>query len=84
MKEVTLEEVLAAREQRVRRQDALLARHRAPVISFTMNVPGPVKDTPLIRRAFAVGCRALQSALDEAGLAVAERSETLAPTGCEL
>ena len=79
IREVTLEEVLEARENRVREQDRLLAKHGMPVISFTMNIPGPVKDTPLIRRAFFAG----REILNAAGLDVLEERETLAPTGCE-
>lgn len=84
MREVTLEEVLEAREARVSRQERLLARYRAPVISFSMNIPGPVKDTPLIRRAFFAGRDALRAALRSAGLEALGVSETLAATGCEL
>ncbi len=84
MEEVTLEQVLAARETRVREQDRLLTEYRAPVISFTMNIPGPIKDTRLIRRAFFAGCNALRTALETAGFPMLGMSETLAATGCEL
>ena len=82
-REVTLSEVLAAREDRVARQAELLAAFGAPVISFTMNIPGPVKDTALIRRAFFAGCRQLEAALESAELPVRCRREKLASTGCE-
>lgn len=81
--EITLEQVLAAREARVREQDRLLAAYGVPVVSFTMNIPGPVKDTPLIRRAFFSGRAALDAALAEAGLAVESAATLTAPTGCE-
>lgn len=84
MEEVTLEQVLAAREARVREQERLLSVYREPVISFTMNIPGPVKDTPLIRRAFGRGRALLFAALDAAGLERLSAAEVLAPTGCEL
>ena len=35
--EVTLEEMLRAREDRVRRQEAMLRRYGGPLISFSMN-----------------------------------------------
>ena len=82
-REVTLSEILAAREDRVARQAELLAAFGAPLISFTMNIPGPVKDTPLIRRAFFAGCTMLESALEEKKLPVLSRQEKLAHTGCE-
>ena len=83
MEEVTLEQVLAAREARVREQEQLLAEYGAPVISFTMNIPGPVKNTPLIHRAFFHGCAELKNALGSAGLDIAWKSEETALTGCE-
>ena len=82
-REVTLSEVLAAREDRVTRQAELLAAYGAPLISFTMNIAGPVKDTALIRRAFFAGCTMLETALECAELPVACRREKLAHTGCE-
>ena len=61
--EVTLEQVLAARETRAARQLALIGQYGLPVVSFSMNIPGPVKDSPLIRRGFRAGCAALDHRL---------------------
>jgi len=83
-REVTLQEVLEARERRVARQRELLARYGEPLISFTMNIAGPVKDSPLIRRAFAVGCRELRRSLAEAGVPVQDWQEERLATGCQL
>lgn len=82
MEEVTLQQVLSAREERARRQEAMLNRS-GTVISFSMNIPGPVKDTPLIRRAYCTGRRQLEDALKKENIPVLECHETLAPTGCE-
>lgn len=60
---VLLPEILAAREARVKRQQALLREFRSPLVSFTMNIAGPVKTSPLIRRAFDVGLAHLEEAL---------------------
>ena len=54
-REVSLMEVLQAREARVGQQDTLRNKYGVPVISFTMNIAGPVTDSPLIRRAFWAG-----------------------------
>ena len=62
--EVTLMEILEAREVRARRQKELLERLGKTVISFSMNIPGPVKDSGLIRRGFLEGCAALDAAFD--------------------
>ncbi len=53
--------MLLARDRRASRQAALLARYGCPVISFTMNIAGPVKDSPLIRYAFRSGLRQLEA-----------------------
>lgn len=58
---ITLEQILLARDRRALRQAALLSRYGRPVISFTMNIAGPVKDSPLIRYAFRSGLRQLEA-----------------------
>ena len=58
---ITLEQMLLARDRRASRQAALLSRYGRPVISFTMNIAGPVKDSPLIRYAFRSGLRHLEA-----------------------
>lgn len=62
---VLLAEILNAREARVARQQALLREFCCPVVCFTMNIAGPVKTSPLIRRAFDAGLSALAAALAE-------------------
>ena len=62
-REVTLEEMLAAREERARCQWELLRSTGTPVISFCMNIAGPVKSGPAIRRGFREGLMRLEEAL---------------------
>ncbi len=83
MSEVTLQEVLDARERRAEAQRQLLKRLALPLISFTMNIPGPVKDSPMIRRGFDEGLRMLESALGEAGIVCVSGQVTRADTGNE-
>ena len=78
MREVTLQEILDARERRAEAQRRLSKQLACPLISFTMNIPGPVKDSPMIRRAFDEGLRMLDDALGEAGIAACG-SRTAAP-----
>ena len=52
---VELSQMLAARDRRVERQDALLRQYGLPLVSFTLNIAGPVKNSPDIRRLFALG-----------------------------
>ena len=79
--EVVLEQMLAAREARSMRQFAFNREHGLPIISFSMNIPGPVKDSPLIRRGFQVGCAMLDHRLPRN--AVKHREILRAVTGWE-
>ncbi|MDF2634151.1 MAG: 2-(5-triphosphoribosyl)-3-dephosphocoenzyme-A synthase [Pelosinus sp.] len=49
-KELTLEDVLAAKEARATRQQEFKEKHKAVVVSITINMPGALKDTPILRR----------------------------------
>lgn len=79
--EVTLAQMLEAREQRAFRQFQLSREFGRPIISFSMNIPGPVKDTPLIRRGFRDGCAALEHRLPRGRVLHREKIEAV--TGCE-
>ena len=76
---ITLEDILRARDARADAQRRLLRTYRLPLVSFTMNIAGPVKFSPLIELAFDAGLEALRIAL---GQPVA--AEIIRPaTGCE-
>ena len=79
--EATLTEILDAREARVKRQNALLAAHKKPLLCFTMNIPGPVKLDRDVAIGFFVGCRLLRDALR--GCRVLHSQESYLHTGCE-
>ena len=61
--EHSLLEILDAREQRMRRQKELLQLFPLPLICFTLNIPGPEKDSPLLEKGFQLGCRLLKQQL---------------------
>lgn len=60
-----LESVLQFRDERAAAQEELLSRYAVPVISFTMNIAGPVKRSLLIDFAFDEGIRLLKTKLGE-------------------
>ena len=62
-KEATLIQILQAREDRALKQRTLITTYHCPIISFTLNIAGPVKDSPLIERAFGEGLRLLDEQL---------------------
>ena len=76
---VTLEDILRARDTRADAQRRLLRACRLPLVSFTMNIAGPVKSSPLIELAFDAGLDALYGTLGRPAAA-----EVIRPfTGCE-
>lgn len=52
---VDVYQMLEARDRRVARQRKMLLEGKCPVISFTLNIPGPVKTSPLFLWAFEKG-----------------------------
>lgn len=81
--EVSLTELLAARESRAASQRRLLREYERPVICFTMNIAGPVKDTPRIRRGFALGLQKLLGLLEVERFPMLHRQSVRAHTGWE-
>ncbi|WP_241761781.1 citrate lyase holo-[acyl-carrier protein] synthase, partial [Fusobacterium nucleatum] len=53
--EVGIDEVLLSREKRVAIQNEMIKKYNLPVISFTMNIPGPIKTNNEIKNAFDIG-----------------------------
>ena len=60
---VTLEDVLQCRSDRARRQRELLTQGFPCLISFTLNIPGPVKQFSMARMAFQEGLNELHREL---------------------
>lgn len=83
-RQVSVQDVLAARDRRAQRQQEMRLRHGAPLISFTMNIAGPVKDNAAIRRAFWAGAERVENELKRLRACVLERREHIAFTGCEM
>ena len=79
MSEVSLQQILLAREERANRQRQLLQEYGCPLICFTMNIAGPQKTSPLIERGFRAGLKALES-LDTA---IVAQELLYKDTGCE-
>ena len=63
MTQVTLQQILQAREDRVLLQRKLLQEYGCPLICFTMNIAGPVKTSPLIQWGFQAGLESLMASL---------------------
>lgn len=81
--EITLEEMLDARERRVFLQNSLIQTYNKPIISFTLNIPGPVKVFDKIPETFEEGVRKIRQALCDSAITVYHESEVREKTGYE-
>lgn len=79
-REVTLQELLTAREQRAQRQRIWLKTYGQTLVVFTMNIAGPIKRTELIEEGFSMGSRLLRQRLGDRLL---HWEEYWQDTGCE-
>ena len=50
--EISLPQMLDARERRAHHQLDLLYQYQKPLLCFTMNIAGPIKNSDLILRGF--------------------------------
>ena len=80
MREITLLEVLDARDARVSAQKRLLEKHQKPLLGLNMNIAGPVKRSKLIDLAFRAARAEVRRTL---GPAILQEEPTDAPTGLE-
>ena len=79
--EVSITQILDAREQRVIRQNALLEQYGKSLVCFTMNIAGPIKDSGLIRSGFSLGDRLLKAQLEGSGIQILHWEADFSPTG---
>lgn len=83
MEEVSLTEMLAARERRVWLQNQLLQQYKKSLISFTLNIPGPIKVLPGVPEAFLDGCRRIEALLKERLILIQHMETIKEKTGYE-
>lgn len=81
---IELKDMLFCRERRAYIQSTLLGKYHCPIISFCMNIPGPIKTNPEIRQAFEIGKHELKMWLKSEHIVVAESIEFHENTGDEL
>ncbi|WP_045441019.1 citrate lyase holo-[acyl-carrier protein] synthase [Citrobacter sp. S-77] len=80
---VSIPELLTSRDERQARQHAWLARHRAPLVSFTVVAPGPIKDSELTRQIFNHGMTALLTLAEKSAWTVREQTALVSASGPE-
>ena len=82
--EINLAQMLTRRERRVQEQEFFLKKYRSPLVSFTMNIPGPIKTNELIRKAFDKGKDLLLNSLNYNGIVINDCLEVHENTGDEM
>ena len=81
--EVTLMEMLEARERRAARQQTLRNAYGKTMLCFTMNIAGPLKNNSLIRQGYRLGKRLLRRQLMAAGIPILHFEQVQEKTGNE-
>jgi len=81
---VGIDEILNCREKRVAIQNEMIKKYNKPVISFTMNIPGPIKTNNEIKAAFDIGKNLILEKLKENNIEILEVQELNENTGNEL
>lgn len=82
--EVTVEDMMNARERRAAVQERLIGLYGLPVVSFTLNIPGPVKVFRGVPGFFERGVQAVKQALSDAGISILSQESIEEHTGLEL
>lgn len=80
---VSLEALLAAKENRAARQAEWLRHYQQPIISLTLVTPGAVKDTMRYRNTMGVALQACDQMLWQRGWQMLDRQVLWLPTGAE-
>lgn len=82
--EVTITDMMHCRDRRVQIQTEFIEKYQKPVVSFCMNIPGPIKTTPLIRKGFETGKETLLETLQKESVEVLESRIFDDVTGSEM
>ena len=80
---VELPAMLARREQRAAEQAAFLTQYQTPLLSFCLNIPGPVKTTPELRQVFDQAMQETRQKLQQEHIPILAQNECHAATGDE-
>jgi holo-ACP synthase len=62
--EQSVQDILEARDMRVRYQEYLLDKYKMTIVSYKLNIPGPIKYSSLIKQIFDEGIRVFKQKLE--------------------
>lgn len=80
---VSMTEILDARENRVKIQQDMLQKKPSCLLSFTLNIPGPIKVFPYTKWAYEVGISIILKGISLFNGVILEQKETQKDTGWE-
>ena len=60
-----INEILTSREERAELQKKIISTYNNPIISFTLNIPGAIKDSPHYRSIHNIGMETIRDKLKE-------------------
>lgn len=83
MNDVSLLEMMNAREMRCRLQQQILQSYKNPLICLTLNIPGPVKVLPGVPKAYDTACQRIEKLLKERLIMVSHMETIKEKTGYE-
>lgn len=81
---VVLTDMLDCRERRARKQDEYREKYHTTIISFCMNIPGPIKTNEDITKVFHSGTHDILQYLEDNHIVILESVEYNEKTGNEL
>lgn len=81
---IDLSDMLFCRERRAEIQKKYLVKFKKPVISFSLNIPGPIKTSHAIAQLFYEGKQEILSFLQENNSSILSMTEFHEPSGDEL
>lgn len=81
---IQLNDMLLCRERRFQIQQSYLQNYNCTLLSFCMNIPGPIKTNASIRKAFELGKHELLSWINLEHITIKDFSEFHEKTGDEL
>lgn len=81
---VSLTDMLTCRERRAETQNENLQNYNNPVLSFCMNIPGPIKTTPELFHVFQDGANHILHFLADHNYTIINQTEYHDKTGDEL
>ncbi|AKN32436.1 hypothetical protein Ccar_16860 [Clostridium carboxidivorans P7] len=68
--EQNIQDILSSRDERVQIQQYFLKKYKSPLISYKLNIPGPVKYNSFIKKIFDDGLLAAKNELAKASIEI--------------